>query len=80
MQIPTIKTPRLLLFPPTVKCFSAYENFYTDSQASKMYGGPISSSQAWARLKMDLGLWPLVGFCVLAIKYEGKFVGTCGYW
>ena len=45
-----------------------------------MYGGPITSGEAFARLKADLGSWYLLGFGVWAIQYENQIVGTCGFW
>lgn len=81
-MIETIESERLRLIPPTVDSFSAYEAFYTDADASKMYGGPISREQAWARLKADLGSWHLMGFGVWVVqeKSTGANIGTCGFW
>ncbi|WP_428242021.1 GNAT family N-acetyltransferase [Gynuella sp.] len=81
-MVPQIETERLLLISPSIQCFDAYDEFYTDCDASKAYGGPISSGKAWARLKEDLGGWYLDGFGVWAIKEKGseKIVGTCGFW
>ncbi len=80
--IPTLETERLRLLPPDLECFNAYESFYTDAQASHRYGGPLTSEQAWARLKADLGSWHLLGFGVWAIqlKSTGAICGTCGFW
>lgn len=81
-MIPTIETERLRLVPPSLECYEAYEKFYTDAEASKAYGGPISKEQAWARLKADLGSWHLLGFgvWVIQMKSDNSFVGTCGFW
>lgn len=82
IMIPTIETERLRLVPPTIECLEAYENFYTDPEASKAYGGPISIEQVWARLKADVGSWYLLGFGVwmVQLKSNNSFVGTCGFW
>ncbi|MCP4978459.1 MAG: GNAT family N-acetyltransferase [Maribacter sp.] len=81
-MIPTLKTERLKLIPPNADCFALYEQFYTDAEASKMYGGPISKEQVWARLKADLGSWHLVGFgiWIIQLKANNNFIGTCGFW
>jgi len=81
-MIPTIETERLRLLPPSADCFDVYQRFYTDEAASKMYGGPISPEQVWARLKADLGSWYLIGFgvWVIQLKSDNSFVGTCGFW
>lgn len=46
-----------------------------------MYGGPLSTRQAWARLASDLGSWYLQGFGVWIVrrKQEQDCIGTCGY-
>jgi len=82
MQIPVIETERLRLLPPSVECFEVYRDFYTDAEASKMYGGPINEEQVWARLKADLGSWYLLGFGVWVIQEKSSdiLIGTCGFW
>ena len=82
MLIPTLETERLILEPPSDFGWAAYKRFYTDAEASKAYGGPLSERQAWARLASDLGTWYLLGFGVWLIrrKREQDCVGTCGYW
>lgn len=81
-MIPTIETERLRLIPPSIDCFDVYEQFYTDAEASKAYGGPIGIEQVWARLKADLGSWHLLGFGVWVIqqKSDNAYLGTCGFW
>ncbi len=81
-MIPTIESERLRLIPPDTDCFEIYKRFYTNADASKMYGGPISEGQAWARLKSDLGSWYLLGFgvWVVQLKLDNKRAGTCGFW
>lgn len=81
-MIPSIETERLVLIPPSLECYGAYEHFYTDADASKMYGGPISKEQTWARLKSDLGSWSLLGFgvWVIRLKSTSQDIGTCGFW
>ena len=82
MIIPTIETKRLRLIPPSTDNFELYKQFYTDADASKMYGGAINIDQVWARLKADLGSWHLVGFgvWVVQLKSDDSYVGTCGFW
>lgn len=81
-MIPVLETERLRLIPPTIQNFEVYEIFYTDSDASKAYGGPLMSEQILARLKADLGSWYLLGFGVwiLQQKSNNHFLGTCGFW
>ncbi|KUI97987.1 GNAT family N-acetyltransferase [Vibrio sp. MEBiC08052] len=81
-MIPKIQTTNLILLPPTANCFDLYEQFYTNEDASKMYGGPISKTQAWSRLQLDLGSWHLQGFgvWVIQLRSNDQLVGTCGFW
>ena len=82
MKIPTLTTDRLELVAPNQDAFKVYSEFYMDEEASKMYGGPLSKEQIWARLKADLGSWHLLGFGVWIVKEKssGMHVGTCGFW
>lgn len=81
-MIPTIEAERFTLVAPSLECYEAYERFYTDADASAMYGGPISKEQTLARLKADLGSWGLLGFgvWVIRLKSNNHYVGTCGFW
>jgi RimJ/RimL family protein N-acetyltransferase len=81
-MIATIETERLFLVPLSIDCADMYDQFYTDEEASRAYGGPIASAAAWTRLNSDLGSWYLSGFGVWAIKRkkENDLMGTCGFW
>ncbi|MGF1743281.1 GNAT family N-acetyltransferase [Vibrio profundum] len=81
-MIPKIQTTNLTLLPPNADCFDMYEQFYTDEEASKTYGGPLNKSQAWSRLQTDLGSWHLQGFGIWVIQLRSNhhLVGTCGFW
>lgn len=80
--IPTLETARLRLVPPGLACDEPYRRFYTDADASRAYGGPLTAGAAWARLCADVGAWQLQGFGVWAVerKAQGDIVGTCGFW
>lgn len=82
MIIPTLETERLRLIPPSSDSFQIYRQFYTDSLASRHYGGPISSSQAYERLVADVRSWHQLGFgvWVIQLKADESLLGTCGYW
>jgi len=81
-MIQTVETDRFRLIPPSMDCLPAYEQFYMDAAASKMYGGPLDKAQVLARLKADLGSWYLMGFGVWVIqsKEDNSYLGTCGFW
>jgi RimJ/RimL family protein N-acetyltransferase len=80
--IPELETARLRLVAPSLACDEAYQRFYTDAEASREYGGPLSPAATWTRLMADLGSWHLQGFGVWAVvrRREGDVVGTCGFW
>lgn len=82
MQIPTLETDRLVLLPPSAACDDLYQRFYTDADASRAYGGPLTPGAAWSRLAADLGSWFLQGFGVWVVqrREQGDLVGTCGFW
>ncbi len=80
--IPALQTERLNLLPPGRFCEAAYRAFYTDAEASKAYGGPLTAAAAWTRLASDIGSWHLQGFGVWALqrREQGDVVGVCGFW
>lgn len=82
LPIPTLHTKRLILCAPSADCEQLYETFYTDAEASKHYGGPLTSAAAFARLASDLGTWHLQGFGVWAIerREQRDLIGVCGFW
>lgn len=80
--VPILRTDRLRLVAPSAAAWDAYRRFYTDGEASRMYGGPLSESAAWARLASDLGTWHLgeVGVWAIERADDGETVGVCGFW
>jgi [ribosomal protein S5]-alanine N-acetyltransferase len=77
-----LETERLLLEPLSSACEAMYSHFYTNADASKSYGGPLTKAAALARLNTDLSSWELSGFGVWAIRHkqDGVLVGVCGFW
>ena len=82
MNIPTLSTERLTLVPPDGECEDLYQRFYTNAEASKAYGGPLTQGAARNRLASDIGTWTLQSFGVWAIReLDGKnLLGVCGFW
>lgn len=82
LDIPELKTGRLVLRAPRQDDAAVYEAFYSDAEASKEYGGPLSFGQAWGQLAKDLGHWHLRGFgrWIMTTKSGGYPVGSCGLW
>lgn len=80
MIIPTIETERLILRAPGAEDFGAYRTFYADSQASILYGGPLSPELAWRKLAIDIGHWSLRGHGMWSVveRASGAMIGGCG--
>jgi ribosomal-protein-alanine N-acetyltransferase len=80
LQIPTLQTERLALRAPRESDTQAYQDFYSDGEASKFYGGPLAADAAWLKLARDVGHWHLRGYgpWVLERKNDKKVVGGCG--
>ena len=82
MTIPTLETKNLILKPLSIDCEKAYLDFYTDSEASRHYNGPLTPAASWSRLAADIGVWSLQGFGVWGIhrREQNDVVGVCGFW
>lgn len=81
-MIPTLKTERLRLVPPSPTAEDLYRRFYTDAEASTFYGGPLGAGAAYTRLATDIGCWYLQGFGVWVVERLGDDaqLGVCGFW
>lgn len=80
MLIPELHTQRLLLRAPNGKDFLGYQSFYSNAEASRFYGGPLSPDLAWRKLAYDLGHWALRGFGMWSVveKATDNMIGSCG--
>ena len=80
--IPELRSPRLLLRAPGEEDFPTYMAFYADADASHFYGGPMSSSNAWKQLAMEVGHWTLKGYGMWSIETlsSSEMIGGCGFW
>lgn len=80
MQIPCLRTERLILRAPALDDFPVYRDFYADAEASAFYGGPLTAALAWRKLAFDLGHWQLRGFGMWSIveQASGAMIGGCG--
>ena len=80
--IPQLTSPRLLLRAPKEEDFSTYMAFYADADTSHFYGGPMTSSNAWKQLAMEVGHWTLKGYGMWSIETLScrEMVGGCGFW
>jgi RimJ/RimL family protein N-acetyltransferase len=79
MTIPTLTTERLILRPPVIADFPAYEALWT-SPRSRYMGGPFDSRGAWLTFCHDVACWELFGHGALMIdlRETGECVGQVG--
>ena len=77
----SIDTGQLLLRPPESRDFNVYKSFFSDPEASRFYGGPLRTDQAWRVLAGHLGHWQLRGYGMWMIVREdsGEPVGGSGF-
>ena len=77
--IPTLTTDRLILRPPVVADFSAYEALWA-SPRSRYMGGPYDKFAAWGLFCHDVACWQLFGHGALMIERRetGECVGQVG--
>lgn len=82
IHVPTLTTTRLTLVPPDASHEALYRRFYTDADASRAYGGPLTPAAASDRLAHDAEAWSRQGFGVWVLRRTDRrdFVGVCGFW
>lgn len=79
MDIPTLTSERLILRPPVMADFAAYEALMASPRSSGM-GGPFDTRAAWGLFCHDIALWHLFGHGALMIDLRdtGECVGQVG--
>ena len=79
MEIPTLRTDRLILRPPVIADFAAYRDLMASSRSSFM-GGPFDERAAWGLFCHDIACWELFGHGALMIDLAngGACVGQVG--
>ena len=73
-SIPTIGTHRLVLRPPKIEDWPAYENLMRSDRAAYM-GGPFATDFAWGMFCNDVAQWQLFGHG--ALMMECRMTGAC---
>lgn len=74
IPIPTLTTERLILRPPVIADFPAYEVMWA-SPRSRYMGGPMDIRGAWLSFCHDVACWELFGHGALMINLRDT--GTC---
>jgi len=74
VDVPVLKTERLLLRCPAMKDWPAYEQLMR-SERAKYMGGPHSQSSAWGMFCSDIAQWDLLGHG--ALMFDSRVSGEC---
>lgn len=79
IEIPRLNTERLILRPPVVADFPAYEALWASGRSAYM-GGPYDTFGAWGLFCHDVACWTLFGHGALMIELVdgGECVGQIG--
>lgn len=80
-MIPTLRTERLVMRPPSPEAAAAYITYKT-SERSRFTGGPISEARAWSAYAAEFGHWALRGFgrWMLHDAVTDEVLGHVGCW
>ncbi|GHF57724.1 GNAT family N-acetyltransferase [Seohaeicola zhoushanensis] len=79
LEIPTLRTERLVLRAPRQDDFEVFAAFYAGPR-SHFVGGPLTRELAWRMLAMEAGHWQLRGFgrWIVEERASGQAVGLVG--
>ena len=81
LQIPVLKTERLILRGPEARDFDALAVFFADEARSWGFGGPMNRNQAWRWFASMIGHWVLHGYGFWTVEtHDGQTVGIVGLW
>jgi len=76
---PTLETERLVLRGFRRGDLDALATTLADPEVMRHLGGTaISREDAWRKLMMSVGQWPLLGFGFWAVEMNGRLVGQAG--
>jgi RimJ/RimL family protein N-acetyltransferase len=81
VNIPVLRTERLILRGHTLEDFPAYAAMWADPVVTRHIGGsPLSEEDAWAKFTRLAGHWTLLGYGFWAIveKSSGERIGEAG--
>lgn len=81
LNIPVLKTPRLILRGHRLEDFEAMIGIWTDPIVHKYFHGPtLTREDIWSRFLRGFGQWLVMGYGLWAVeeKASGTYVGTVG--
>ncbi|MTH98626.1 GNAT family N-acetyltransferase [Roseibium sp. RKSG952] len=81
LQIPTLKTERLILRGPEERDFENVADFFADKDRSWGFGGPMNRNEAWRWFASMIGHWVLHDYGFWTVEtHDGQPVGFVGIW
>ncbi len=82
LNLPEIRTERLVLRPPSAEDFDAWADFSADEEVMRYIGGTQPRSVAWRTMAMHVGSWHLKGFGLFSVleQKSGMWIGRAGPW
>ncbi|MCV2888111.1 GNAT family N-acetyltransferase [Ruegeria aquimaris] len=81
LDIPVLKTDRLILRAPEARDFENVATFFADGERSWGFGGPLSRNEAWRWFASLIGHWALHGYGFWMVDTQaGEPVGFVGLW
>jgi RimJ/RimL family protein N-acetyltransferase len=79
MDIPTLRTNRLVLRGLRASDWDAYAAMNADPAVRQWLGGGVlDRAQSWTEMEAMLGQWALRGYGVFAVEVEGRLAGRVG--
>ncbi|RIH91060.1 GNAT family N-acetyltransferase [Meiothermus granaticius] len=82
MNVPILKTERLILRGHRRDDFEAFAEIYADPDVTRFIGGKSATrEESWKRLLMIAGFWQVLGFGTWAVELrdESRYVGYVGF-
>lgn len=80
MQIPELRTARLVLRAPHPDDFDAAFAMWTHLDVVRFIGKRIQTrEEIWGRILRYIGHWQTIGYGFWSITLDGAFVGECGF-
>lgn len=81
LDIPTLRTERLILRAPEQRDFENVAAFFADAEYSAGFGGPLNRNQAWRWFASMIGHWALNGYGFWMVDtQDGEAIGFVGLW
>jgi RimJ/RimL family protein N-acetyltransferase len=82
VEIPTLRTERLVLRPFREEDLDPWAAILADPEIARHIGGVRSREEAWRTIATYLGHWMLRGYGQWAVerRLDGRFIGRAGLW